>query len=86
MEKIYNRYEDSYVACTIVYADAFDTKLYADKQRTVPIKKEQLANLFCKGVIVHTDIDGMMRPMSFDGVSMHCYNSEGRHESFEAAE
>lgn len=48
--KVYERYEDVHVACTIVYAN--DGKVYFDEEFTQPISIDELKNLFFKGVAI----------------------------------
>lgn len=52
--KIYERYEDVHVACTIVYANE-SGKVYFDEEFTETIDAEALKNLFFKGVVVEQD-------------------------------
>ena len=49
--KIYNRYEDEHVACTIIYANT-SGKVYFDEEFTEVIDAAALQNLFFKGVVV----------------------------------
>lgn len=52
MDKIYDNFSDVHVSVRKVYAKTSDKYAYADKERTVTIKPEDLQDAFYKGVIV----------------------------------
>lgn len=56
MNKIYKDYDEKYVATTIVYADADDGNVFYDSAKTNKIPKDELKNLFLKGMTI--DLSG----------------------------
>lgn len=50
--EIYSDANEKYVKTTLAYADADDGELYFDEKKTTKIPKEDLRNLFLKGMTV----------------------------------
>lgn len=55
MKKIYMNASDKFVAAREVYADAKDGHLFSDETKKVKLKKDEVKELFMKGVIVKLD-------------------------------
>lgn len=51
MERIYADYEDKFVHATIVYLGEDDV-LYKDEELTIGVTKEELKELFLKGLVI----------------------------------
>ena len=52
MEKIWNNADDKNVATVILYADKDDGNVFFDSVKKNGVSKDELANLFKKGVLV----------------------------------
>lgn len=52
MEKIWNDADDKNVATVILYADKDDGNVFFDSAKKNGVSKDELANLFKKGVLV----------------------------------
>lgn len=64
MNRIYPDADEKLVATTIVYADADDGNLFEDEKKTVKLTKEQVFNLFIKGMIVFLT-DEYFKPVTY---------------------
>lgn len=56
MNQIFKDYDEKYVATTIVYADADDGNVFYDSAKKEKIPKDELRNLFLKGMTI--DLSG----------------------------
>lgn len=64
IERIYADSEEKYVKTTVVYASADEAVLTYDKEGTAKVTKDELFNLFTKGILVFMT-DEYFKPVAY---------------------
>lgn len=62
MEKFFANSEEKYLKSVMTYSNAEDGILYFDSDKTVKVSKEELIDMFNKGIIVIHDGNNNIRP------------------------
>lgn len=63
MNKIYADSEEKYVKSVVLYADADDGNLFYDEGKKEGVSREDLINLFLKGLVISFESE-MLKPIA----------------------